>query len=222
MYSCTSNGIAPRRKFIQQHGFIEPSSPFNEYLDRDKVRILDRTQRAFISEKLPLNENQPSSNLEREFLVPLGVLQQKYSRFPNIAEVPGGIIREGALQYEPTPDEEEARAQMMYTMAETEHPFEGDGVRLRPQATIRPVRTPLNPPVVVRPPDTVKRTMSEVYKDLTASMSGVSLGESPTRGSKGATPARGAKKRGKPPTLARAGDSISSTTSTVNLFGGSR
>jgi hypothetical protein len=166
----TSNGIVPRRKFIQQHGFIEPNSLFNEYLDRDKVRLLDRTQRAFISEKLPMNDNQPSSNLEREFLVPLGVLQQKYSRFPDIAEVPGGIIREGALQYKPTPDEEKARAQMMFTMAEVEHPFEGDGVRLKPQTTIQPVITPLNPPVVVRPPEPKKRTMDDIAKELTATI----------------------------------------------------
>ena len=50
---------------------------------------------------------QPTAEMEREFLVPLGALQEKFSRYPNIARVPNNIVREGSLQLEATPVEKQ-------------------------------------------------------------------------------------------------------------------
>ncbi len=148
----TSNGVVPRRKFIQQHGFVTPNSLFNESIDHGKAFILDRTQRAFISEKLPLRPNQPASDLERELLVPLGALQKKYSKWPNISEVPTGVIREGALQIDPEPDVVEAKERILTSMREAETPFEQPESDPPPQAYIKPVKTAFVPAVNVRPP----------------------------------------------------------------------
>ena len=95
-----------RKGIIQQHGFVTPNSAFNQYLDRDKVRLLNAYERNIISEKLPLKTMQPTAEREREFLVPLGALQAKYSRHPNILRVPGGVIRQGSVQVEASPTQD--------------------------------------------------------------------------------------------------------------------
>lgn len=160
----TSNGIVPRRKFIQQHGFVTPNSLFNESLDRGKVSILNRTQRAFISEKLPMHVNQPSSDLERELLVPMGALQQKYSRWPNIVEVPSGVIRQGSLQLEPEPDVPEAKERIMAAMTEAETPFEQPEPVPPPQAYVKPVKSAFVPTVNLRPPEAGVKTIGSMFK----------------------------------------------------------
>ena len=102
----TSNGIV-RRGYIQQHGFVTPNSHFNHELDKDKVRLLGSYQRALISEQLPMSQHQPSSHLERELLVPLGQLQTMFNQYPNIARVPGGLVREGAVKYDEPMEEDD-------------------------------------------------------------------------------------------------------------------
>jgi hypothetical protein len=102
----TSQGVV-RRGYLQQHGFVTPNSHFNHELDKDKVRLLGSYQRALISEQLPMSQHQPSSHHERELLVPLGQLQTMFNQHPNIARVPGGLVRQGSVKYEEPPMEDE-------------------------------------------------------------------------------------------------------------------
>ena len=97
-----------RRGYIQQHGEVAPNSQFNAYLDGDRVRYLGAHERMEINQRLPMSDNQPSSILARELLVPLGALQARYNADPTIGvvRVPNAIVRQGAVEYTPTPIED--------------------------------------------------------------------------------------------------------------------
>lgn len=131
-----SAGRPPQMKtrgIIQQHGFVTPNSLFDEYLDRDRVRMLSGYDRAVLGERLPLKEHHPASAMEREFLVPLGHLQEKYSHPLDLRRVPGGVIREGLQEADPTPEDAEydrsmaaMRARIAGIIADDTKAFEGE------------------------------------------------------------------------------------------------
>ena len=89
--SPTSNGRV-RKGHISTQGFITPNSLGARIIDADRIRLLNSYDIKILNEKTPLRPMPPNQIEAYKTLLPLGILQDRMSQFPFIANTPGGFI----------------------------------------------------------------------------------------------------------------------------------
>ena len=87
----SSNGFV-RKGHMSTTGFITPNSLGAKIIDGDRVRFLNKYDRAVLGSKIPLQAQPPSQQEANKVLLPLGLLQDAQSQFPFIARVPTNFV----------------------------------------------------------------------------------------------------------------------------------
>jgi len=87
----SSNGFV-RKGHMSTTGFITPNSLGAKIIDADRIRFLNRYDRAILGSKIPLQSQPPSQQEANKVLLPLGLLQDAQTQFPFIARIPTNFV----------------------------------------------------------------------------------------------------------------------------------
>lgn len=88
----TNSVVRTRRQKLFPEPDLNPRSNFDRELSDDSHRFLNSRVKAFVKQDNPVILG------KRDKLMPLGLLQETLSRYPNIAVVPNNFVRQ--VQYE--------------------------------------------------------------------------------------------------------------------------
>jgi len=88
----TDYKVRTKRGKLFPEGNLYPRSNFDRELGNDSHRFINSRIKAFV------NQENPDILARKEKLLPLGLLQESLSRYPNIAVVPNNFVRQ--VQYE--------------------------------------------------------------------------------------------------------------------------
>lgn len=88
----TDHRVRTKRNKLFPEENLNPRSNFDRELSNDSHRFINSRIKAFV------NQENPDILARKEKLIPLGLLQESLSRYPNITVVPNNFVRQ--VQYE--------------------------------------------------------------------------------------------------------------------------